>query len=180
MRPRRKHLLALLIVASIIGASWYYFFYPEEPWIRYNFVVRDSEINAIAEYVERQNEFNEFSCIEDDVWLDKQAAPESIHKELQSHCRSARIDMGHQTDDGSFFHLGSRTRWSHDYWIAVIHDPNLDAGPSCPRWRKLKPADECIVILSDDWAIHYWNATFQNEDVQELAEDVAKSLSQEK
>ena len=179
MQIRRKYLAALLVFTSLIGAGWYFLFYPEEPWIRYKFVALSDEINAMADYIEGQSTFIEFSCIADDVWVDKQAAPDAIHKELQNHCRSARIVMGYQTDNGSFFHLGSRTKWFNDYWIAVVRDPNLDAAPTCSRWRKLDPAEECIVRLADNWAIHYWNATFQNEDVQELAEDVAKSLSEQ-
>lgn len=175
MHVTRKQLLVLIIATTIGGASWYYFLFPDEPWIKYNFMVRGNEINAIAEYVERQDDFREFSCVADDVWLDKKAAPESIHRDLQSHCRSSRIHMGHKTDEGSFFYLGSRTKWSSDYWIAVVHDPNLDIEPNCPRWRKPGPAEECIVRLSDDWAIHYWNVTFKNEDVREPAEDVVES-----
>ena len=175
MNTRRKSLYALLLTISIFGVIWYFLFYPEEPWIRYNFVVRSAEINAIADYVEGQNDFNEFSCIEDDVWLDKQAAPRSIHDELQKLCRSSRINMGDKTEYGSFFHLGSRKRWFDEYWIAVIHSPSLNTSTTCRRWRKPDTAEECMVRLTNDWAIHYWNATLQNEDVKDLAEDIARS-----
>ncbi len=180
MRLRRKHLIALFVFLSICGGSWYYFLYPDELWIKYNFVVRSSEIDSIAEYVENQDQFSDFTCIEDDVRLDKKAAPESIHEELQGLCLSSRLDKGRKTDDGSSFHLGNSRKWQNIYWVFVVHDPKSDAGPNCKRWRKPSPAEGCLVKISDDWAIYYWNATFQNEDLQEFAEDVAKGLSEEK
>ena len=175
MNTRHKSLFALLLTVSIFGAGWYLLFYPEEPWIRYNFVVRSAELSALANYIEGQNNFNEFSCIENDVWLDMRKAPQSTHDELQKLCRSSRIGMGERTEYGSFFHLGFRKRWFDEYWIAVVHSPSLNAATTCSRWRKPDAAEECIVRLTNEWAIHYRNATLQNEDVKGLAEDVARS-----
>lgn len=177
MQIHRKYLTALLSLAIVVGAGWYFFLYPKEPWIKYNLAVRSDKINALADYVESQSDFKEFSCIADDVWLDKKAAPENIHKDLQNHCLMARIHRGERTDTGSFYYLGWDTRWFDDYWIAVVRESNLIDAATCSRWRKPQPLEACIVRLSGDWAIHYFNATSLGEDAQELAEDVAKSLS---
>lgn len=176
MRIRSKHLVPSFSLLLLVAATWYFFLYPEEPWIRYNFTFRSSEINALADYLEGQSDFKEFSCIEDDVWLDSTAAPEDVHKELQSHCRTARVVMGERTEAGSFYYLGWRTRWLNDYWIAVIRGTDFDDFPPCSRWNKPRPLESCVVMLSDVWAIHYFNATSADMDVQEFAEDVAKSL----
>lgn len=179
MRIRRKHLTSIVSATLLIGASWYFLLYPEEPWIRYNFVVRGNEINALADFLEGQSDFKKFVCVADDVWLDSTPAPVRIHEVLQNHCRAARIDMGEKTENGSFYYLGSGARGFNDYWIAVIRGTNLDEGRHCSRWQKPDPLVECIVRLSDVWAIHYLNATDLGEEAQDLAEDVARQLSRE-
>ena len=98
MRIRRKHLTSIVSATLLIGASWYFLLYPEEPWIRYNFVVRGNEINALADFLEGQSDFKKFVCVADDVWLDSTPAPVRIHEVLQNHCRAARIDMGEKPD----------------------------------------------------------------------------------
>ena len=177
MSIRRRYLLTLFSMALVISAGWYLFLYPQEPWIKYNFVVRSDEINAVADYLEGQSDFREFSCIADDVFLDKKAAPVQIHKVLQNHCRTSRIHMGNQTETGSFYYLGWSTKWFNDYWIAVLRESDLDNAEQCSRWSKPEPLAACIVRLSDDWAIHYFNATAAGEKTQELAEEVAEHLS---
>ncbi len=162
MQNHRKKLAALLSVTSLVGVVWFFFLFPEEPWIRYNFAVRFDEISAMAVYVEGQDTFKNFACVEDGVWLDKRAAPDTIRKELENLCRTSRILMGDKTDYGSFFHLGSGTRWFNEYWIALVHDPILDDAEDCSRWGKLDPAEECLVRLNSRWAIHYWNAPLPN------------------
>ena len=174
MKASLKYLATFALAALIVGNAWYFFLYPQEPWIKYNFAVRADEIDAFADYLEGQSEFQEFSCIADDVWLDKKAAPQEIHKQVQDHCRTTRIVRGEKTDTGSFYYLGWDTRWFNDYWIAVVRGTDLDKAQPCSRWRKPKALEECVVRLSELWAIHYFNVTDIGEGARDLAEDVMR------
>jgi hypothetical protein len=176
MRIRRKYLAYLGSLVLLIAAGWYFFLYPEEPWIRYNFAVRADEIDALADFLENQSNFDEFTCVGDDVWLDKKAAPDALDKILQNHCRSARIVSGGRTDTGSFYYLGWRKRWLNDYWIAGVHGAEWDDVPTCSRWHKLNRREECVIRLSENWAIHYFNVTNIGGEAEDLAEDVVQRI----
>jgi hypothetical protein len=179
MRNRRKNLTVLFIFLIMLGVAWNYLFYPEELWIRYSFAKRSDEITGIAAFIESQDKFRHFQCIEEDVLLDLQDAPAAIREELQNHCRLSRINMGYKTDFGSFYPLSSRTWLFKNYMLALVHSPNLDDSKACARLRKPDPGDECILRLADHWAINYWNAILDHEDLQELAEDVAETYSEQ-
>ena len=179
MRYRGKNLTFWLIFIFLLGTAWNVLSYPEELWIRYNFTIRSDEIDAIASYVEAQDSFRHFGCIEDEVSLDLQVASAAVREELQNHCRSSRINMGYKTDYGSFFPMNSRSWWFKNYMIALVHSPNLDDEEVCTRWRKLDPGQECVLRLTDLWAIHYWNAIFEHEDTTDLAGDVVDSLTEQ-
>jgi hypothetical protein len=179
MRNRRKNLTVLFIFLIMLGVAWNYLFYPGELWIRYSFANRSDEITGIAAFIESQDKFRHFQCIEEDVLLDLQDAPAAIREELQNHCRLSRINMGYKTDFGSFYPLSSRTWLFKNYMLALVHSPNLDDSKACARLRKPDPGDECILRLADHWAINYWNAILDHEDLQELAEDVAETYSEQ-
>lgn len=179
MKKRSKYLVAISSVALIIVSIWYFLLYPEEPWIKYNFAVRGGEINALADYLEGQEDFGEFSCIGDDVWLDRDLAPLEVRKIVQHHCRSSRIVMGEQTEFGSSYYLGWRDRWLNEYWIAVMRGADFDAFEPCSRWHKPRPLESCVVLVSDSWAIHYFNATVAGDRLQEFVEDVVQDMPKE-
>ncbi len=69
---------------------------------------------------------------------------------------------------------GDFTKWFNDYWIAVVHDTELDDARACSRWRKPSALEECIVRLSEELAIHYFNVTDSGGEVLDLAADVAR------
>ena len=176
MTIRPSYLVSIVSLALLIAAGWYLFLYPEELWIRYNFAVRADEISALADYLESQSDFGEFACVGDDVWLDKRAASDPLHEILQNHCRSARIVSGERTETGSFYYLGWRKKWLSDYWIAGIHGVEWSDAHTCSRWHKPNRREECVIRLSDRWAIHYFNVTNIGGEAEELAEDIVERI----
>ena len=176
MRIRHKYLLTCSSLALLVTASWYLFLYPQELWIRFNLVVRSDEINALADYFEGQSDFEEFICIADNVFLDKKAAPEQIHRDLQKHCRASRIVRGRLTGSGSIYYLGWDSKWLNEYWIAVVRESDLDNPEQCSRWSRPQPLAACIVPLTDNWAINYYHAPDFGGEAQGLAEEVGEQL----
>ncbi|MGI9264469.1 MAG: hypothetical protein ACR2QU_06050 [Gammaproteobacteria bacterium] len=158
MNSLPKKRMAIAAAATLAILAIFLFFYPAELSLRYHFAARASDVDAIARYLESQNAFDQFSCLEDEVWTDRTAAAPDVQEALLSLCRSSQILMGYKTAYGSFYPTGTRPWWPDSYMIALIHSDDLSGTDDCERFRKLAAGEECIFRLDEQWAIHYWNA----------------------
>ena len=146
------------MAAGLIILAIFLIFYPKELSLRYHFAIRATDVDAIATYIESQNAFEQFSCLEEEVWTDRSAAAADVREALQSLCRSSQVLMGYKTAYGSFYPTGTRPWWPESYMIALIHSYDFSATDPCERFRRLATGEECIFELDEQWAIHYWNA----------------------
>ena len=159
--PKRFTAFGAAIVLTILAV--FLFFYPQELSLRYHFAIRASDVDAIAAYIENQDDFERFSCLENEVWTDRSAAVPKVQETLQSLCRSSQVLMGYKTIYGSFYPTGTRPWWPESYMTALIHSRDFSGTDACLRFRRLATGKECILELDEQWAIHYWNAPLETD-----------------
>ena len=156
------------------------------------FEEREPALDAYVRRLDGDNEVEKVICYTDEVWVDESKGGPRIElsgqrlSEYLSLCQDSGASLTWRVDGGYLLHMGSDSRSNRDFNIAFIWRQNeVDSPPKCSTVDELRDFGRCVVPLADSWVLNYeWMPSDyesqREKEVMELAEDVAKSLSEEK
>lgn len=185
--------LTIVSVAAFFFADRYF----DGPFPRLSQGIRFFEehepaLNAYVRRLEEDNQVERVICYTDEIWVDEAKGGPRVElsgqrlTEYLSLCQDSGASLTWRVDGGYLLYMGADSRSDRDFNFAFIwRKYDADSPPECSLVVELRDFGKCVVPLADSWVLNYeWMPSdyeSQREKVvMELAEDVAKSLSEEK